>query len=162
MNSSSRAGTILRMATAKYMEGGTSTNLATGGVTEEDYSTNQTTSGYTMQNNEDQQPDFGSSSSTVQEFTDSTFTRSEPDGNNVYKVLCNYERPTMMRLTKLKEKNYCVSAIHSSESDIDDSDADPDFINSSSDSAGEHGVQAKIGIEEEKKRKKRNENLKVG
>ncbi|GLV33329.1 hypothetical protein CBL_08599 [Carabus blaptoides fortunei] len=55
------------------------------------------------------------------------------DGN-LDTVSSNAECPTKLRLTKLNEKNYCVSPIHSTESDVDDSDADPNF-NSSWDSS---------------------------
>ncbi|CAG9769320.1 unnamed protein product [Ceutorhynchus assimilis] len=46
-----------------------------------------------------------------------------------YSVSYDDERPTILRLTK---RNYYVSPLHSDESDIDDSDADPNFTVDSS------------------------------
>ncbi|GLV43795.1 hypothetical protein CBL_11625 [Carabus blaptoides fortunei] len=66
--------------------------------------------------------------------TISTVSSSPAKDGNLYTVSSNAECPTKLRLTKLNEKNYCVSPIHSNESDVDDSDADPNF-NSSCDSS---------------------------
>ncbi|CAG9763508.1 unnamed protein product [Ceutorhynchus assimilis] len=50
-----------------------------------------------------------------------------------YSVSYDDERPTILRLTK---RNYYVSPLHSDESDIDDSDADPNFTVDNSPEAG--------------------------
>lgn len=87
----------------------------------------------------------------AQEFTSLTVTRVEPQKSNVYAISYDFER-----LDKIREKN-TVFAIHSNESGIDDSDADPNFTNRSgsantstfADSVVAHNLQAEDVIHEE-------------
>lgn len=65
-------------------------------------------------------------------------TEIQSNETKLYKAFCNSDRPTVLRLTKVKPSSfYTISPIHSEESDVDDSDADPDFTRSSSSSEQE-------------------------
>lgn len=41
------------------------------------------------------------------------------------------QHPNIVDLTRIRTENYYVSPVHSNESDVDDSDADPNFVESS-------------------------------
>lgn len=57
-----------------------------------------------------------------------THSHPQPGCSNFYTVACSSERPTLLHLMQKKTTNYYVSPMHSNESDVDDSDADPDFL----------------------------------
>ncbi|CAG9760314.1 unnamed protein product [Ceutorhynchus assimilis] len=51
-----------------------------------------------------------------------------------YKASCSSNRPMVLRFQRLEGNKYTISPIHSGESDVDDSDADPHYNNSTSES----------------------------
>lgn len=53
----------------------------------------------------------------------------QPGCSNI--ILCHVILQFYIFLPEKKAKNYYISPVHSNESNIDDSDADPDFINKS-------------------------------
>lgn len=87
----------------------------------------------------------------------------QPGCSNGYTVSCNKELPPVLYLRKTTN-NYYVSPMHSGESDVDDLDADPDFIdkhtnNDSSSTESSSGVLNEIGEAEINKGKKRKRNF---
>lgn len=73
----------------------------------------------------------------------------EDETDYTYKASCSSDRPMVLRLQKVKDKRYTISPIHSNESDVDDSDADPHYnLTSECDTDGKENPETRTREDE--------------